>query len=570
MYVFDCEVFKYDWLFVFKKVGTDHYDVIINDTNKLNEFYENNKDKLFIGFNNRAYDNLIFKGILSGIEPIRISRMVIEGKQPYLIQKSLGIKSYKLNSMDLIQDILGMSLKEAEGYMCMSIEESNVDFDLDRPLTVDEINETVFYCKHDVDATEQLLQVRLPYIKSKMNLVKMFDLPSTCLEYTNAKLCSTILDAHRKEHDDELTYDLPDELILGKYKDILELYTQDTLDYSKKLKFNIAGVEHIYAYGGLHGAIENFEYQGEMWQIDAASYYPTLMIQYNYMSRNLKDASKFEQIYKTRLQAKKAGNKPIADALKLVINTTYGAMKSQYNDLYDAKMANQVCITGQLFLTDLIEKIEPYCKLVQSNTDGILIIPYDKEKVLEEVHNVEKRIRVIFEIDKCSGVWQKDVNNYVMLFDDGHVKTKGGYVSQYNGARQQNYGYKNSNRIVDEAVVEYFTKHIDPIDTIMNCNDKYMFQIITKTGGTYQETYWKTSTKDIKVNKVNRVYASKNSQYGSLYKVKYCDDKIRKDSVANLPSCCIVDNADKITIDDIDKNWYVAMAYKRIKDFKGE
>ena len=132
MYVFDCEVFKYDWLFVFKKVGTDNYDVIINDTNKLNEFYENNKDKLFIGFNNRAYDNLIFKGILSGIEPIRISRMVIEGKQPYLIQKSLGIKSYKLNSMDLIQDILGMSLKEAEGYMCMSIEESSVDFNLDR------------------------------------------------------------------------------------------------------------------------------------------------------------------------------------------------------------------------------------------------------------------------------------------------------------------------------------------------------------------------------------------------------------------------------------------------------
>ena len=60
MYVFDCEVFKYDWLFVFKKVGTDNYDVIINDTNKLNQFYENNKDKLFIGFNNRAYDNLIF------------------------------------------------------------------------------------------------------------------------------------------------------------------------------------------------------------------------------------------------------------------------------------------------------------------------------------------------------------------------------------------------------------------------------------------------------------------------------------------------------------------------------
>ena len=152
-----------------------------------------------------------------------------------------------------------------------------------------------------------------------------------------------------------------------------------------------------------------------------------------------------------------------------------------------------------------------------------------------------------------------------MTFDDGHVKVKGGYVGQYNSN-----GIRNTNRIVDKAVVEYFTKNIDPIDTIMNCNDKYMFQIITKTGGTYQETYWKTSTGDIKVNKVNRVYASKNSQYGNLYKVKYCDNKIRKDSIANLPSCCIVDNADNININDIDKNWYIAMAYKRIKDFKGE
>ena len=148
----------------------------------------------------------------------------------------------------------------------------------------------------------------------------------------------------------------------------------------RKLKCDIAGVEHLFAYGCLHGAIENFFYLGEMWQIDAASYYPTLMIQYNYNSRNMKDPSKYKEIYLNRIAAKKT-DKPKAAALKLVINTTYGAMKSSFNELYDPHMANQVCITGQLFLTDLIEKIEPYCKLVQSNTDGILIIPYDKEKI---------------------------------------------------------------------------------------------------------------------------------------------------------------------------------------------
>lgn len=571
MFVFDCEVFKYNWLFVFKRVSTGEYTIILDDEDGLRNFYEENQKALFIGFNNKAYDNIILKGILSKVDPAEITRMIIGGKQRYLVQKALGIKDYKLTSMDLMQDILGMSLKEAEGYMCMSIEESNVDFEIDRPLTKEEIEETIFYCKHDVDATEKLLEKRSGYMKSKLNLVKMFNLSSSNLEATNAKLCATVLQATRKSHDDELIYDLPSELILNKpeYKEILKLYTSGPLDYTKKVKINVAGVEHLFAYGGLHGALENFFYRGEMWQIDAASYYPTLMIQYNYMSRNLKDPYKFEEIYKDRIAAKKT-NKPKADALKLMINTAYGAMKSEYNDMYDAKMANQVCITGQLFLTDLIEKIEPYCKLVQSNTDGILIIPYDKDKILEEVHKVEERTRVNFEIDKCSGVWQKDVNNYIMSFEDGHVKTKGAYVTQYNDS---NFNIRNTGKILDIAVVDYFVKGIHPIDTIMNCNDKYMFQLITKTGGSYTNTYWKSSAGDIKVNKVNRVYASKDSNQGNLYKTKIIEKNeiktIRKDSIANIPEHCVVDNADKINVEDIDKNWYVQVALKRIADFKG-
>ena len=571
MFVFDCEVFKYNWLFVFKKVSTGEYTIILDNEDELRRFYEDNQKALFIGFNNKAYDNIIFKGILSKVDPAEITRMIIGGKQRYLVQKALGIKDYKLISMDLMQDILGMSLKEAEGYMCMSIEESNVDFEIDRPLTKEEIEETIFYCKHDVDATEKLLEKRSGYMKSKLNLVKMFNLSSSNLEATNAKLCATVLQATRKSHDDELIYDLPSELILNKpeYKEILKLYTSGPLDYTKKIKVDIAGVEHLFAYGGLHGALENFFYKGEMWQIDAASYYPTLMIQYNYMSRNLKDPYKFEEIYKDRIAAKKT-NKPKADALKLMINTAYGAMKSEYNDMYDAKMANQVCITGQLFLTDLIEKIEPYCKLVQSNTDGILIIPYDKDKILEEVHKVEERTRVNFEIDKCSGVWQKDVNNYIMSFEDGHVKTKGAYVTQYNDS---NFNIRNTGKILDIAVVDYFVKGIHPIDTIMNCNDKYMFQLITKTGGSYTATYWKSSAGDIKVNKVNRVYASKDSSQGNLYKTKIVEKNenktVRKDSIANIPEHCVVDNADKINIEDIDKNWYIQVALKRIADFEG-
>ena len=95
--------------------------------------------------------------------------------------------------------------------------------------------------------------------------------------------------------------------------------------------------------------------------------------------------------------------------------------------------------------------------------------------------------------------------------------------------------------------------------------------MICKAGGSYSGTYWPTKNGDIKVNNVNRVYASKDKSNGHLYKLKInSDGSTRKDSIANLPDHCLVDNGAKASISDIDKQWYIEIAYKRIKDYKGE
>jgi len=73
---------------------------------------------------------------------------------------------------------------------------------------------------------------------------------------------------------------------------------------------------------------------------------------------------------------------------------------------------------------------------------------------------------------------------------------------------------------------------------------------------------------DVEVNKVNRVYASKNRKLGTLYKVKYVKGQERRDKVANLPDSCIVDNEGMIDISKINKEYYIKMAKSRISDFK--
>ena len=565
MFIFDFEVFIYDWLVVFKDVRTNEYIKIINDTDALKKFYETNKQSIFVGYNNKSFDNVILQGILSGADPYGVMLLLFKDVPVYQVTKTFNIMSFPLNSIDLIQDTIGMSLKEAEGYMGLSIEESSVPFNINRSLTEHELKDVLEYCIHDVDATHSLLNTRQGYIKSKMNVCKIFNLPKSWLDKTNAGLASSILEARKYDCTDELTYTLPEEIHISnpKYKACVDLYTKGPLDYNSTLKIDIAGVPHILAYGGLHGAIDNFFYKGEMWQLDASSFYPTLMIEYEYISRAIKDISKYIELYHDRIKAKKT-DKPKADALKLLLNTTYGAMKSKYNALYDPRMANAICITGQLLLVDLIDKIEPYCKLVQSNTDGILIIPYNKDKIKDIVDTWQKRTRIVLEIDPCVGIWQKDVNNYIMKFENGKIKTKGGYVSQYDG------GLRRSSRILDLAVVNHFVHGISVENTILKHQDVLDFQIITKTGPTYKDTFWKHKDGDIKVNKVNRVYATRHSGYGNLYKFKVIDGKERKDSVANIPENCYVDNGAEMRIEYVDRRWYIDLAKKRIADFMGD
>lgn len=114
------------------------------------------------------------------------------------------------------------------------------------------------------------------------------------------------------------------------------------------------------AYGGIHGAIPTYtEEATETRSIrnkDVASYYPHLMTlplsegqQYGFCSRNIPSPQVFVQTLEDRVKAKKAGDKDTANALKLVLNTTYGTMLNgkggvAYNDLYDPLMADR-CVS---------------------------------------------------------------------------------------------------------------------------------------------------------------------------------------------------------------------------------
>lgn len=594
--IYDFEVFYEDWLVVISDTESKEIKVIHNDNVALKKVMLQS-NVIFGGFNSKHYDDWIAQYILIGAKPYEVKDLndwIIGGHDGW-DYPSLRGKAKEFKSFDLRDDLdIGLSLKAIEGNMCCPIVESSVDFTIDRKLTKTELDEVIYYCKTDVANTVKLYHKRKAYLDGKRAVAKLKGMDEAkALGSSNAKLTAMFLDARLTDHDDEFEYVPPKELILEKYTKPLEFFKQ--VDYSKTLEYDVAGVTQHYGWGGIHSAIENYVDQADekhkIVDIDVGSYYPSLMIQYGFISRNIPSADGYKDVYHRRLDAKHSGRDEEAGALKLVLNTCYGALKSGKKDdngkliygnpLYDPRQANNVCITGQLFLTDLVEKLERIrgLKLIQTNTDGIMVkFPISQEnKVHQIVEEWEHRTRMGMEYTDIHRIIQKDVNNYIIeqggtyLIRDGKrtdtkadkhkISTKGAYVKDWQCGSFAN----NSLIIVQRALVEYFV-HDTPVEqTINEATNIFDFQMICKTGSTYKGAVWVVDGKDVKVQKVNRVYATSDTKYGCLYKIK----DGRRDKIANVPANCIVDNENRLTLKDIDKQFYIDLANKRIDDYKG-
>lgn len=586
-FIYDTEVFLHDWIAVFKVRGSPEWSIFHNDRELLAEFLNEHSDDLFIGFNSKSYDRYILTGICGGLDNETLKELsdyIVTDHQGFTFPALDGIY-FRFNNVDIRDDMQqGLSLKAIEAHLMMDIQETEVDFNLARPLTEEEISQTISYCRHDVEATERVVDLRQGYLDSQIAVGNLAGIPpETALSMTNAKLTAAMLGAVRRDYNDEREYKVPDNL-LTQYvpQEVFDFFARmkdpsltDEEVFKSKLKLTIGSCPVTIAYGGIHGAIPNFmwkESPGDLIRnYDVASYYPSLMIQNGYISRSIPSAQKFIDTYNTRIAAKKSGDKATANALKLVLNTTYGATLNRYNPLNDPLMARSVCISGQLYLTELavhLTREVPELEIVQLNTDGIMVRfdeRYEKT-VLSIVDEWQSRTGFGLEEDEISGIWQKDVNNYLMRSPDGHVKSKGGYVVR-GIAPAGAFNINNQAVIVAEAIREYFLNGTPAADTINACNDISKFQLIAKAGAKYRDAAWEYGGKKYPVQKVNRVYASNDPLAGRITKVKIADDS--EALIASMPDHSVIDNRAVLTVKDIDKGWYIALAEKRIDDFKG-
>lgn len=586
LFIFDCEVFAFDWLFVFKNKVTKEKTRIWNDNEAVKQFME--QEPLLAGFNNKHYDQFILRAVLSDYTPEEVKAVndfiIVQGHEGWE-HPGLRDSGIYFDQYDLMDDCqMGLSLKAIEAHLGMDIRETTVSFNIDRPLTDEEKAEVEFYCDHDVDATDELDDLRQGYLGNKLALGREKNIyPAKALYMTNAKLTAAFLDAEAKPHYDEREYVYPSKLfrqyippeVFGFFDRLKDMSIPNEVVFKEKLEIMVGDCPCTIAYGGIHGAIPCYkEEASETRSIrnkDVASYYPHQMTLNGYCSRNIPSPDVYAATIERRVKAKKSGDKATANALKLVLNTTYGAMLNKYNSLYDPLMGRSVCISGQLQLLEMAEHLIRDCptlRIIQLNTDGIMVSldNSDVPKYQEITQEWEQRTGFELEEDLIKMICQKDVNNYVEVPFEGEPKIKGGVLVR-GIAPAGAFNINNNACVVARAVKDYLAYGIPVEKTIGECDRLLDFQLVAKAGSKYGDALHEVDGELVVVQKVNRVYATTDHRYGTLYKMHLTTGNPVK--IAGLPSKCVVDNDNHLTIDVVDRDWYIRLAKRYVRDFLG-
>lgn len=560
LHFYDFEVFMEDWLVVIINPILQKKTVIVNNEFMLMDYYDQYKNDIFIGYNSNNYDQYIFKGLLLGKDPKYINdAIIVSGAKGYTIDRRF--RDIQFYNYDVYKKNDG-GLKTLEGFMGNSIQETSVPFDIDRKLTDDELKEVINYCVHDVEQTIEVFLQRKNDFDATMELIKTFKLPMSMIGLTHPQLVANILGCKKVERYDEYEFSIVNTIKIEKHKEVIDWFKKQ-IDYKENLKIEVNGVPHIFGWGGLHGCPDKpLHRKGLLLHVDVTSYYPSLMIEYDFLTRNCSDKNKFKEIYDKRVELKKAGKKKEQAPYKICLNGTFGISKASFSNAFDPRQANNICVNGQLMLLDLLEKLEGHCELIQSNTDGLILQIEDTDEAFNKVDDIcyewEKRTKMSLGFDICSEIWQKDVNNYILKFADGKLERKGGYVKELSEL-------DNDLPIINKAVVDHLTMGVPVEETINNCNELKMFQKIVKVSSKYKFGYHNGK----KLNeKTFRVFASCDNVDSYIGKQKTEGATIEK--FANTPEHCFIENGNVNGMEvpkKLNKKWYIELAKKRLADF---
>lgn len=610
--VYDIEIFPNVFHCTCKDTETNklYFFEISNRKNQLTElvdffFFKNIGDKMFCGYNNKHYDDVIINYLIDfyykmdSLSYLKICNSLFNLSSTIVTSEEGDTSKFKrwkyakyFYSMDLLTMLFSSKLRVGLKEMQVTMHYKNVEEysgDFSKFLPDSEIDNMIEYNINDVESTTELLNRLKDDVQLRLFIEKEYGIDALSMD--SVKFGETLLlkkyceetglsEQYVKTLRSPMDYIPLKDVILPfisyknpKLQDVLKdmksqiVYSKERKSYEKK--FVLSNVRYSVGVGGIHSlhtpqifVPSDNEYIGHS---DVASMYPSFIIKYKWIPRHLGKEfwQVYSQIYKERIEAKHSGQKLKNLALKLTLNSVTGKMQQETSWMYDPFSVFKIRINGQLILLMLVDRLlELNCKIVQINTDGVMYIAQktQQEAVQEAVSEVERLTQLTFESDDYEAFYQYAINDYFGVekgYSQSHdpklIEKKGMFITD------PRLGKGLAPAIIPKAVINYFlTKQptSEYIKSSKNIEDFLMYQRVDKK--------FKVLHGDVPIQRINRFYASTNDY--SLFKV---DPTGKVANMLTKSGVTILNKMNDIPIEGrhLNYQYYISEANKIISEF---
>lgn len=614
----DTECFRNYWSISFKSTEDGRY--------KLFEFYEGHpldragiakvlRNWCIVGFNLIKYDLIM---IAAAMRPDATNaslralsdEIIVGGLSPWKAEERYGLRTPEfVDFIDLMVVHPGApqkpSLKLLGGRL-HSRRVQELPFPVDHWITEEDRTMMRSYLRNDIDTTGDLLKELTPQIDLRIQMSGQYDLDLR--SKSDPQIAEAVIKHEVEKELGTRVYrpDLKPYSFKYRMPDFIE-YSSEQLCYVKALiesiefdvdptgndaddgkkrrlvglpksisdnQIVIGGTTYQMGIGGLHSTEESVFYRsGDYWIIDrdVRGYYPSIIINQRLFPEHLGPAflKVYESIRDRRTAAKKAGDKVVAESLKIVGNSSFGKFGSKYSALCSPELMIQTTLTGQLSILMLIERLEANgLHVVSANTDGLVtLVPKAKIELFNAIiFDWECDTGFDTEETRYLALYSRDVNNYLAVkakqvkgqwFEevDG-VKTKGAFAQSGPGQPAAMGCKKNpAAQITADAAVAYLAYGVPIETTIAQCHDVRKFLVLRRvTGG--------AATVDGEpVGKVVRWYVSTEVRSPLVYATN--GKKVPRSNGARLMMELPEGN---VCPEDLDREFYVREAYAILQD----
>lgn len=487
------------------------------------------KDYTWVGFNSRNFDIPLVNAATDGLHPVQLKKMaqdLIEGaRMPWHVARDYDFEEIEdLDHIDLFEVAPGVKIS-LKTYMGRLGYPTLVDmpFHHTDDLEPKDLKIVESYCWNDIGGTKMLFEKLQTEIKLRKELGAQYGLDlrsksdAQCAEAIFKKLLG-LTSKQDKFVPNYVEYRAPEFIqtespVVNTVLDLME-NTEFVINKANGSPIEpewmsepVALGKGLYkvGLGGLHSQHDVKLHRTatdkiEISDFDVASYYPNIIMKAGLVpmfggDRGERFLAEYANIYAQRKAAKDAGNKVVANSLKILLNGTYGKLGSIFSAFYAPDLMLAVTLTGQLNLMCLIYELEKIkgVTVLSANTDGIMVeFPTTARKRVLKVFAVNsKRTGFEYEETPYRTVAMKDVNNYVAVTTDGKVKSKGLYASN-DPAENPLYLMKNPTmEVCTRMVKDYLSKGWLPEESIEQYDDMRDYVAIrnVKGGGVQHKKY---------------------------------------------------------------------------------